>query len=548
MKSRKFVLHGIAAAIILAGVIFAGCKGDQGPAGPAGRNPAGGPIITAIQAAPDSVGGGGATQLLVAAYDPNGDSLSYVWSASAGVFTTPYASTTVWTAPQESGLITLHVTVTANGQSASDSARVGVNMRVPTAGVAWLGNDAQTCGQCHASIATGWLTTNHANAFTDLVASGEDTNNYCLQCHTVGFDDTYDHNGNLLAHGPDSTGYDNLRTANLTGVQCEDCHGQMGPGPLNHAPQPLTNIINGNKCDQCHDQNAEWAVSRHGTAVSRNGGTTGFIAEWGGSNCNPCHVSEGFIANKDPNFASTGLPLANGVTCATCHDPHNKTNEMQLRTVADVTQSYGGEDNPDGRVISGLGNGQLCAQCHHARSSRSSILTQITTGSAHPGPHHSPQADMVSGYGDWELPGPVNRTNQHNFAADTLLQEACASCHMWQIPRGQTGGPFYGHDFEPKIEMCQQCHSSATSFDIAGVQTHTMTLLDSLGGLLPHDSTGAVRATIDTVNWTADQRAAGYTYFFVESDGSKGVHNAAYTTSILTNAINSLSPAPMPNN
>lgn len=99
MKTRTIVLRFAVATLIVTSLVLAGCKGDAGDQGPAGRNPEGAPIITAIMASPDSIGGNGTTQLLVAAYDPNGDSMSYAWTATAGVFTNPYSAASVFTAP-----------------------------------------------------------------------------------------------------------------------------------------------------------------------------------------------------------------------------------------------------------------------------------------------------------------------------------------------------------------------------------------------------------------------------------------------------------------
>jgi hypothetical protein len=50
------------------------------------------------------------------------------------------------------------------------------------------------------------------------------------------------------------------------------------------------------------------------------------------------------------------------------------------------------------------------------------------------------------------------------------------------------------------------------------------------GELLPYD----------TLNWTREEREAGYAYFFVTNDASKGVHNSRYARSLLENAINYL--------
>jgi hypothetical protein len=538
MKSVK--LLSIASVIVtVAAVGFFGCKGDQGPAGPAGRNPQGPPIITTILAIPDSVGPAQTSQLVVAAYDPNGDSMSYMWTASAGTIASPNAATTVWTAPDSGGLVTFHVAVSAKGETTTDSVRVGVNMAVPSNTARFLGNDGAVCGQCHSAIAYSWSQTIHASAWDSIAA---DTSNlYCVQCHTTGFGDRYDASGNLVSTGPHNGGFDDHHDPSLRNVQCESCHGPMGPAPLNHLPN-ISNSLNGQTCSQCHPAWPEYIQSGHYTAVARRGGESGFLSLWGNATCDPCHVSEGFLRTHDTgwmagNFAA---PDSNPVICATCHNPHTPTpeNEEQLRTVGPVTTPYGGPDYPNGYTISGWGNGQLCVQCHHARPTLASIQLQFAIGSQHPGPHDGPQAEMFVGYGDYELPGPVLRMSQHLLTSD--LPDVCVDCHIVRREFTDPGGPAYGHTFMPQLSKCQQCHPLATDFNIGGVQDSTHALLDTLAAHLPHDSTGNVMSAMDTTHWTLAQREAGYTYFFVMNDGSYGVHNRDYAWSVLRNAINSL--------
>jgi hypothetical protein len=399
----------------------------------------------------------------------------------------------------------------------------------------YAGNDAGTCGHCHGDLTESWAGTGHSEAW---IALGADTSNlYCLQCHTTGFDDVYNHDGSLVSHGVNNGGFDDTRDPKLYNVQCEACHGPMGVNPAAHTPALAANF-SGESCDKCHGQNSEWATSGHGSLLSRMTREE-FADEWGGS-CSVCHISEGFIKANDPDQATLTFDgeTANMVGCATCHDAHGADNVAQLRTLADVTTPYGGEDEQSGHTITGYGKGQLCVQCHHARRSRSSIQTQLNSGSAHPGPHESPQGDMVSGHGCWETPGEYERENPHVGH----LENMCVDCHMYSIPMGQAGGPLYGHSFAPDIRKCQTCHEEATDFNVHGVQTRIEAKIEELAALLPHDSTGAVMAEMDTVNWTRAQREAGYGYIFVEADGSKGVHNPAYADSILTNAIRYLTP------
>jgi hypothetical protein len=400
----------------------------------------------------------------------------------------------------------------------------------------YAGDDATTCGHCHSALVESWQGTAHFGAWAVLAA--DTTNIYCVQCHTTGFDDRYNFAGNRVSTGLDNGGYDDTRDPKLQNVQCEACHGPMGVNPAAHTPV-LAADFSGDACALCHSQNAEWATSGHGSVLSRMT-RAAFVGEWGRSTCDGCHISEGFIKKFDPDWPNLtyNAETANEVTCATCHDAHAADNPDQLRTLTSLTLAYGGEDAPSGYVVSNLGKGQLCIQCHHARPSRSQIIAQIDTGNVHPGPHLGPQADMISGRGCWELPGDYTRASQHAGA----LTDWCVDCHMYSIPHGQPGGPLYGHMFSPDVRKCQTCHAGATNFDINGVQTRIEAKLDELAALLPHDSTGAVMSAMDTINWTREQREAGYVYLFVQNDGSKGVHNEAYADSLLTDAIRYLSP------
>jgi hypothetical protein len=173
---RNTLLTGLHFLLILAaGLWFIGCKGDKGPAGPAGVNPASAPMITSIVAMPDSLGTGQSTTLIVSAYDPNGDPITFEWSASAGHLTSPNTAATQWVAPDTMGLQRAIITVSDNHAGVThDTIMLGVNTYVPRQFPCYLGDDANKCGACHSDIVAGWRTTHHAGAYDSL---GADTSN-----------------------------------------------------------------------------------------------------------------------------------------------------------------------------------------------------------------------------------------------------------------------------------------------------------------------------------------------------------------------------------
>ena len=84
------------------------------------------PTVTA-QCEPCSVEPGGVSQVTADARDPDGDALNYRWTAPAGSFADPTASSTQWTAPTADGPVPLTVSVDdGRGGTASDTVTVQV--------------------------------------------------------------------------------------------------------------------------------------------------------------------------------------------------------------------------------------------------------------------------------------------------------------------------------------------------------------------------------------------------------------------------------------
>ena len=523
MRRISALFPYLLATLMVVAVALPGCKGKTGPTGPSGTNPPLPPVITSVVAIPDSIGTGESTVLIVNAYDPNGDALTYAWTTTYGALSTPNQAYTRWSPPDSIGLYTVGVAVTAGSQTTNGSVLVGVNMYVPAVTPSYLGTDEITCGHCHQAKISDWHTTAHSTVF--------DTTFIGIAERTTGYDPTVDNGG-----------YDDNPGPWLENVQCEACHGPQGPDVGDHR-NLSPGALSGASCGQCHAEWPEYQYSGHGTVIQRVGGAEAFTAEWGGSSCRGCHISEGFLMIQDPDWANRPFPqVANQIACGTCHNAHMDTgNEFQIRTQDDFNLPYGGESNPGAYTITGWGKGQLCGQCHHSRRDRTGIMGQIANGNQHFGPHDSPQADMIAGRGSYEITGMTyDSTNQHQqfFVSGGALEDVCVSCHMIDLT---TPYPHAKHTFYPDVQNCYGCHQQPVNFDIDGVQTEIDSLLTALAVLLPHDSTGAVPSDTRT-GWTTQEREAGWAYFFVTADASKGVHNHAYARTLLVNAITYLTP------
>jgi hypothetical protein len=430
----------------------------------------------------------------------------------------------------------------------------------------YIGNDGDECQHCHGEKVDEWMGTHHAEAYEDLVADGNDDNPYCVQCHTTGFDATVTYGDTTITNpGPDMYGFDDYfgidtpeaeeRRAALANVQCEACHGALGPVGdfgVNHADVFVGTYIEDGEyistCYPCHErQLEEWSMSGH--AMVADGDLELFREEHFASSgsCVGCHTGEGYMQRFDGDWATEDFGGEyTFIGCTACHDPHSDGNPAQLRAVGDVYVEYHlgydpEEDGVDG-TFSGYGAGQTCAQCHHARRDTDNVTNQIAEGYGHFGPHGSPQTDMFIGWGCYEIDGyEYDRTTTHQ----TAVADACVSCHMVrkEALHGDDSEHVF-HQFAPQGAACTPCHAfDPDDFDYQSVQTNTEALMNELAGLFGYADYEAF-ADHDNGGWdsqtdgvTPEERMAAYALVFVINDGSHGVHNSAYSHDLLQNAI-----------
>jgi len=299
-------------------------------------------------------------------------------------------------------------------------------------------------------------------------------------------------------------------------------------------------------CIQCHDnsqtifsKSIQWEASTH---------ATGGNFDRNGTDCAPCHTSQGFLERMDAGTMTTAAAISNPnpVNCYTCHEIH------QTFTPADWALTH--TDAVDfwhtagSNASSDFGSGNLCANCHQARIATpfpelgSTEVYSVTNFRY--GPHYSPAGNMIGGLGGYEVAGNVPYTNSPH----SNVENGCVTCHMGEAIGVASGG----HQMKWNTNGCIKCHPSGIQAELdilqaefAGYMT-TLNALLSDKGIITEDgylmgNDGINRASANNpANLTADELGAFYNYKFVYYDHSGGVHNYKYARALLLNTIDAI--------
>jgi hypothetical protein len=548
----------VTAVVPITGVLLAGCADEE-----VVRVVEEAAIQVRVQAAPAQADTGEKISVqAVVERAPAGSALRYSWLADAGTFSDSEADSTGWTAPDNPGVYGLSVVVTDGDDVGLGKANVAVATYVPADSLHYLG--AVSCSVCHNAGPGGsqygpWAGSAHARALGALAAIGQDENNACLVCHTVG---SY---GLDADPALDNGGYDETAVPRLGGVQCENCH---GPGSLHPNPSfaSVQVTMEASMCGQCHTGTHhplydEWLTSAHGDESTWV--TTAALR----ASCAKCH--NGLVADDyldDPmNFVNpaTNPTQFEVVSCAVCHDPHGNGNPGNLRDAAVTDVAL-----PNAILVEEAGAGRLCISCHNGRRTETDVLAQIDNGSSNFGPHHSIQGDMLKGVNAYEdlAPGFVFASSKH-----ILVQDACVTCHTHPHAGDPEAGipDFTGHNFLPAVQACSPCHGDIDDFGdvtakadfdgdgaVEGVQAEVQGLLALLQRvIIDASATQAIKDAFmanfvgtlgDATKSTRVQREAGYNWAYVSYDGSTGVHNTTYAVQLLQQSIRYIDASALP--
>ena len=391
------------------------------------------------------------------------------------------------------------------------------------------------CEGCHKDIAEKEMATRHGHALATLQNIGQGTNDRCLKCHTVGFQDTA------------KAGYVNEETTpGLANVQCENCH---GPGS-EHAGSPsadnITRVVPSSVCGSCHTDAHhptydEWKLSKHSISSFDSHS----------DHCVSCHTAEGFLNKLDAPL-SPHEPILNpraetattNDECWACHDPH----EAKEGTVHQLR----------------LPVNELCRSCHTFREDQGSTPSSETNQR----PLHNPQAELINANGGFVYDPTANPTDPDRAYTRLTLDPAvgithkeategdCSICHVYPISQGSPTEemPNYtGHTFRPYLLACQNvgCHTNLArqeepvkplieaSAVTEGASDNTIAFFTSRKAIVSDriKAVGAAVKKIDIDKLTAVEntalRVAQWNLRLVTADKSMGIHNWQYTNAML---------------
>jgi hypothetical protein len=359
--------------------------------------------------------------------------------------------------------------------------------------------------------------------------------------------------------------------AEIAATVCGGCHNEVSHRPhyeewitSGHAKVSEENM-NPNSCGRCHIGSARIAMVK-GDLVPQNDRSIGIT-------CVVCH---------DPHATHVWTNQVSGLTYTNqLRNPLSSTNDYFLTTSDVFSNKYDLHIN-------------ICAQCHNSRGARwdgrsygysNGVYVLTTNVSFSRPPHHSPQYNMLLATVGVVPTNVSVRAAAHagtRFLTDFMGQKhlvtnQCVTCHMQTEPQ-QAGPPevpaVTGHEFKASsFAACADCHggganeeslrdwremisnriqevkglldtwAATSSPDVLRTKYGTLAWeYDNAGELSSPD--GTLRGPVSSSDPNKDEqkyipeniKRARFNLYVVAYDGSLGVHNPAYSQTLLDTA------------
>lgn len=340
-----------------------------------------------------------------------------------------------------------------------------------------------------------------------------------------------------------------------------------------------------------------WPNNRGGTYNCAKCHTTeGFKAYITDVKSNPA-TFEAVYGNASITLKPYGpYPNAKAVAaCDACHD--NKglriTGMVGLQTVA--TPGQPGADKPF--MMVNAGKAAACFVCHDYRKAPSFPRDLNAPGVAIRGPHAAAQSELLLGFGGAEVTGEKYQSSPH-----AAIPNACVTCHMAKSNVPGLGGHTFkvaardasGKLIKSNLNACTACHPGLNTINrqalgdydgdrkIEGIQDEIKGLIavleeainEKLGYPEAHAvSTGgqiiiytdmkhtdSLTHKYENNKWVVDTTKPYWTnpaakeiynalfnIFFIEDEGSYGIHNPVYAVQLLQKSYKELTGHDVPN-
>lgn len=237
--------------------------------------------------------------------------------------------------------------------------------------------------------------------------------------------------------------------------------------------------------------------------------------------CAKCHIAQGYheviLAGKE---STAPYKDPTGLTCIACHHPFD-------------------DKSKPGALRAGSA-GNSCLGCHNI------VITDSERGFS-----ACPQGSVHQGLGGAEFAG-----REYPSGAHAGLEKGCVACHMAPPPEGPGRDIVGGHTFlavageeDDAIlneNACDMCHGAISMEAVRRSQEKFKALLEELAGLLPKKPAASDEETDPIPRFPKDpslndvEAMAAFNYYLIEKDGTYGIHNPAYTRTLLEESIAAL--------
>ncbi len=285
---------------------------------------------------------------------------------------------------------------------------------------------------------------------------------------------------------------------------------------------------------------AAWERSLHAVPVT-------FAAEE--EDCVRCHDGGAFAqAVTNPREIKRPTPFGPWVVATDCRACHTGQGERLLQS-QEVTI-------PSSTQTIRAGKGALCMKCHNER--RPPDIKDATRAY----PHYGAEGAVLAATGGMRLAGfNLLTTRRHQTIAN-----ACVYCHM-----SKSGGA--SHDFKPETRTCTRCHKGLTNIETYRARAdydgngRREAFVQEVDGLMSAVASATLARSGDTTftpfqgdivfksgnTTTPPSRIddisylGAYNVVLIRHDKSEGIHNPAFTVTLLQETYRTVTGRALPN-